>query len=450
MRTWPTTPRIPASQRGESFGPRNRIGRQPHRPIVAAVGPFWVTLLVSSARTAALALAFPWLALQETGSPTLIGALGAVTLIGSALVAPLFGPLIDMIGRWRVAVCSDALLLILCVLAAGLAFSGVLGISVMLVLAPLMALARGISSSSRKGIVPDLAEDLGIRYATVSNGREATIVAGFIAGPLIGGFLLRDGADGSLVFLLGAGLSVVGLVGMLSLPQGVRRPRENAVSSTEDEAAILAVAGSRLRRIRSIVPHHPELRRAVLMTAAIAGVVTVFQNVAAPVIAEQAGDAEQLGYAVAGYAVGGVTGVLIHVLLSRKLSRAQIVRLSIGVAAVGFVAVPFLIAHSSLFFLGTLVGLALGLTNPIWAAVTAEYSPYRVRASITSAQALLSSFVGGGLSLLAGLMTEHMGPVPVVLGVGIFWGSCSLLWLWRANGEKKPVPVRRGRTHRYG
>ncbi len=444
-----TTLQISTSQKDLGSGSRGSLGQPTKRSVATAVGPFWLTLLTSSARTAALALAFPWLALQETGSPTLIGALSAVTLIGSALVAPLFGPLIDMLGRWRVALCSDTLLLILCLFAAGLAFNDALNISVMLVLAPLMALARGISSSSRKGIVPDLAEDLGIRYATVSNGREATIVTGFIAGPLISGFLLRDGADGSFVFLLSAGLSIVGVVGMLCLPPGVRRPPEKAVSTTQRGTSIFAAAESRLRRFRHIGHQHQELRRAVLMTAAIAGVVTVFQNVAAPVIAEDTGDAEQLGYAVAGYAVGGITGVLIHILLSRKLSRAQIVVVSLVVGAGGFAAVPILIAYTSLFFLGTLVGLALGLTNPTWAAVTAEHSPYRVRASITSAQALLSSCVAGGLSLVAGFMTEHVGAVPVILGVGIFWGSCSLIWLWRADGEKLPVPVRRGRTHRY-
>lgn len=404
---------------------------------------FWLTILTSASRTSIFVLAFPWLALKETGSPALIGLLGALTLLSGAILAPLLGPLIDYAGRRLSCLAADAVVLAGAVLSALAAQAGVLTIGMMLVLAPVIAVARGAGSSTRKALVPDLAEHTGLRHTVVTIGRECALAGGFIATPLVSGFLLRDDADGALVFWLAAFLTALGLLGMLLLPGGLGRPRAGA-RRPRHSGPSSPVARRWPRAARVLLRRHPALVRAALMSSVVAGVLGVFQQVAAPVIAEEAGDAAHLGFITAGYALGAMAGSLAHLPLARRAGRRITVLCSLAVGVAGLVATPLMLSPALVFPLGLVIGAGLGLSNPLWAAVLAERSPYGVRARVVSAQALLSAAAGGVCVLLAGVVVELAGVAPMVMGMAGLWALSAVVWLRRAGDElvMPPAPNR--------
>ncbi|GAB3058813.1 MFS transporter [Sediminivirga luteola] len=409
----------------------------------ALAAVFWLTILTSASRTSIFVLAFPWLALKETGSPALIGLLGALTLLAGAILAPLLGPVIDYAGRRLSCLAADAMVLAGAVLSALAAQAGVLTLGLMLVLAPVIAVARGAGSSSRKALVPDLAEHTGLRHTVITIGRECALAGGFVATPLVSGFLLRDDADGALVFWLAALLTALGLLGMLTLPAGLGRPRPRASAAgavpPKTTAPEAPPVGRWPHTARLVLRSHPELVRAVLMGSVVAGVLAVFQQVAAPIIAEEAGGAEHLGFITAGYALGTMTGSLAHLPLARRVGRRVTVICSLAVGVAGLLATPLMLSPALVFPLGVVIGAGLGLSNPLWAAVLAERSPYRARARIVSAQALMSAAAGGVCVLLAGVMAELTGLVPVVMGVAGLWALSAVLWL-RLAGEETVIP----------
>ncbi|GAA5224300.1 hypothetical protein GCM10025777_49310 [Membranihabitans marinus] len=392
---------------------------------------FWLTVLTAASRTSALLLALPWLALQETGSATIVGALGALTLLAGQLLAPLLMLFADRLGRWRTAVAADVLTLAGCGAAALLVEAGMFTVAAMMVLGPLLAIGRGVGSATRKALVPDLAEEHRVRYSTVTAGREVMIVAGFVVSPIVSGYMLVDGASGASVFWMCVGFSLLSMVGMLLIP------RHLGVVEHTDPGGFSVIRTPR-RSLVSTMREHPALTRAVLMTAAVAAVAAVFQQVGAPVIAESIGDSDQLGLLIAGYALGSVAGVGLHVLAARTLGRFSTVVFGVALGVLGFALLPFLLEAGWAPGVGALVGAGLGMTNPLWATATAEYSPHHARSTVVAAQVLAAGAVGGLAPLAAGIGVEHLGVVPVMWVVATYWAGCCLLWLWRADTELTP------------
>ena len=98
-------------------------------------------------------------------------------------------------------------------------------------------------------------------------------------------------------------------------------------------------------------------------------------------IAESIGHSDQLGLLIAGYALGSVAGVGLHVLAARTLGRFSTVVFGVALGVLGFALLPFLLEAGWAPGVGALLGAGLGMTNPLWATATAEYSPHHARST---------------------------------------------------------------------
>jgi MFS family permease len=135
-------------------------------------------------------MAFPWLAIQLTGSATSSGILVAITSIPGLLLAPVVGSIIDKMGRRKTSIAVElltGLASLLIPLAAGLwqmTLPLLIGIGVV------RSIVASGGMSARKALIPDVAKMAGISLERANSISESVFAAGFASGPAIAAFCI--------------------------------------------------------------------------------------------------------------------------------------------------------------------------------------------------------------------------------------------------------------------
>nr|WP_202540930.1 MFS transporter [Streptomyces sp. SID3915] len=370
---------------------------------------------ISTAGTSLTLIGVPWFVLETTGSAGRAGVVAFCATLPIVLAALIGGPLIDRIGRRRIAVASDTVCGASVAAVPLLHAAGLLEFWMLCALMALNGLAHTPGNTARYVLVPDLTARAGTTLARAASlydavSRGARMVGAALAGVLIAvvgaeTVLLLDAAT----FALSALLVAAGVRGVKAA-----EPRRDAAPVS------LRTYGTELREGYAYVLGNRLLLAVVVMVLFMNGTDQGWNAVLLPVHAEaELGGSTQLGMLTALFAAGGLTGALMYGAVGHRFSRRAV--FSVCVVLCG--APRFLVAALTgttlpLAVTMALGGVAGGMLNPILTTLTYERVPEELRSRVSGALTAgceLAMPVGG---LAAGLLVEGMGATGALLAMG--------------------------------
>lgn len=370
---------------------------------------------VSTAGTSLTLIGVPWFVLETTGSAGRAGLVAFCATLPIVLSALVGGPVIDRIGRRRVAVASDTLCGLAVAAVPLLYYADALAFWALCALMALHGLVHTPGNTARYVLVPDLAERAGTTLARAASlfdavSRGARMVGAALAGVLIAlagaeTVLLLDAAT----FLASAALIAAGVRGVRAAePVAAAAPVSLRTYRRELREGYAYLFGNRL------------LLGVVVMVLFMNGIEQGWNAVLLPVHASaELGGARDLGLLTALFGAGGLAGALLYGAVGHRYSRRAVFSACVVlcgapkylVAAVTGTALPLAVTM-------VLSGVASGVLNPILTTVIYGSVPDALRSRVSgaiTAGAELAMPVGG---LAAGLLVENAGATGALLAMG--------------------------------
>ncbi|MFB7917693.1 MFS transporter [Streptomyces sp. NPDC056061] len=386
-------------------GDQNRI------PLVAVLA----ANSISTAGTSLTLIGVPWFVLETTGSAGRAGVVAFCATLPIVVSALIGGPVIDRIGRRRVAVASDLVCGIAVAAVPLLHRADVLTFWMLCALMAVNGLLHTPGNTARYVLVPDLAAHAGTTLARAAGlfdavSRGARMVGAALAGMLIAlvgaeTVLLLDAAT----FVASALLIAVGVRGVRAAePQRAATPVSLRSYSRELREGYAYLLGNRL------------LLAVVVMVLFMNGTDQGWNAVLLPVHASgELGGAADIGLLTALFGAGGLVGALLYGAVGHRFSRWTVFTVCVLLSGAPRYAVAALTGTTApLAVTMALGGVAAGALNPILTTVIYGSVPDELRSRVSgvlTAGAELAMPVGG---LAAGLLVEGAGARGALLAMG--------------------------------
>ncbi|GGY96953.1 MFS transporter [Streptomyces nitrosporeus] len=394
---------------------------------------------VSTAGTSLTLIGVPWFVLETTGSAARAGVVAFCATLPIVAAALAGGPVIDRIGRRRVAVASDAVCGAAVAAVPLLHAAGLLEFWMLCALMALNGFAHTPGNTARYVLVPDLAEHAGTTLARAASLYDAVSRGARMVGAALAGVLIAAvGAE--TVLLLDACTFALSALLVAAGVRGVRaaEPRKAAPVS-------LRTYASELREGYSYVLGHRLLLAMVVMVLFMNGTDQGWLAVLLPVHAEaELGGSTQLGLLTSLMAGGALAGALLYGAVGHRFSRRAV--FTVCVVLCGgprFLVAALTDTTPPLALTMALSGLAAGVLNPILTTLTYERVPEELRSRVSGALTAgceLAMPVGG---LAAGLLVEGVGATGALLAMGGVYLLATLSPLvfpvWRTMDETAPA-----------
>ncbi|MFE6228562.1 MFS transporter [Streptomyces sp. NPDC057854] len=388
---------------------RSRTGKGDRRPLFAVL----TANAVSIAGNALTLIGVPWFALETTGSPGKAGFVAfcaALPVVVSAIVG---GPVVDRIGRRRVAIASD----LVCAAALGaiplLHHAGLLSYGLLCVLMGVTGLFHAPGETARYVMVPDLAARAGTPLARATSLFDAVNRGARMGGAALGGVLVAVvGADTVLLldaatFTASAALTAAGLRGVAAAaPRRDGPPLSPARYRADLREGYAHLFGDRL------------MLGITLLVMATNGLALSWSSVLLPVHAkEHLGGPAAQGLVVAVFAGSALAAALLYGAVGHRFPRRAV--LTAGFLLAGppmYLVAATTSSVAPLLATAVAGGLGAGVLNPILATVMFERVPEELRSRVagaTTAGVLMATPLGG---LVTGLLVERSGLTAALLG----------------------------------
>ncbi|WNF27313.1 MFS transporter [Streptomyces sp. C11-1] len=380
--------------------------------------PLAATLAANSISTAGTSLTLigvPWFVLETTGSAGRAGVVAFCATLPIVLAALVGGPVIDRIGRRRIAIASDVVCASAIAAIPLLHFADALDFWLLCALMALNGFAHTPGNTARYVMIPDLAEHAGTTLPRAASlfdavSRGARMVGAALAGVLIAfvgaeTVLLLDAAT----FALSALLISVGVRGVRAAePRTAETPVSLRAYGTELREGYAHVLGDRL------------LLAIVVMVMFMNGTDQGWHAVLLPVHAgTELGGARDIGLLTALFGAGGLTGALLYGAVGHRFPRRAVFTVCVILCGVPrFLVAAVTGTTPPLAVTMLLGGIAGGVLNPILTTVLYERVPDRLRSRVSGALTAGCEFampVGG---LVAGLLVEGAGATGALLAMG--------------------------------
>ncbi|WP_335940950.1 MFS transporter [Streptomyces sp. PTD5-9] len=361
---------------------------------------------ISTAGTSLTVIAIPWFVLETTGSAARAGVVAFCATLPIVVSALIGGPVIDRVGRRRVAVASDAVCGVAVAAVPLLHRTGALTFWTLCALMALNGLAHTPGNTARYILVPDLAEHAGTTLARAASLFDAVSRGARMVGAALAGVLIAlTGAENVLLLdsaTFGASALLVAL-GVRGIRAAEPRPAAAPVS--------LRTYGGELREGYTYLRGNRLLLAIVLTVLFMNGADQGWNAVLLPVHAstELAG-ARDIGLLTALFGAGGLIGALLYGAIGHRCSRWAVFAVCVMlsgtpryvVAALTGTTVPLAVTMA-------LSGIAVGVLNPVLTTVIYGSVPDGLRSRVSgvlTAGGELAMPVGG---LAAGLLVEAAG-----------------------------------------
>ncbi|WP_069173006.1 MFS transporter [Streptomyces griseus] len=394
---------------------------------------------VSTAGTSLTLIGVPWFVLETTGSAGRAGVVAFCATLPIVVAALAGGPVIDRIGRRRVAVASDTVCGAAVAAVPLLHHAGVLDFWMLCALMALNGLAHTPGNTARYVLVPDLAEHAGTTLARAASLFDAVSRGARMVGAALAGVLIAAvGAE--TVLLLDAATFAVSALLVAAGVRGVHAAEPDRTAAPVSPG----VYGSELREGYAYLLRHRLLLHVVLMVMFMNGTDQGWNAVLLPVHTEgELGGATDLGLLTAVFGAGGLTGALLYGAVGHRFPRRTVFTVCVVlcgaprflVAAVTGTTLPLAVTMA-------LSGVAVGMLNPILTTVTYERVPEELRSRVSGALTAgceLAMPVGG---LAAGLLVEAVGvrgALAVMGGVYLLATLSPLVFpAWRTMEKDEP------------
>jgi MFS family permease len=368
-------------------------------------------------------ITIPWLILEETGSPAFAGLVAAVSAIPGLIISPIGGWLVDHVGRRTVSVGADLLSSI-----AVLAF-------------PIMALTYGLSSLSilliavvgaifdpagytaRKTLLADVAKASEIELDRLNGIHDGFMGISWILGPAVGaGLISTVGAINS--FWVSAGLFVIAALAIVFLRVG------NLGKEARDLAEQKGESTNRTLRLGFQVLWNDKLLRTITFAILIiAAVYLPTETVVLPTYFEDLGNPAGLGIVISALAAGSAIGSFGYGWISKRVSRKNLVRMTLIGTAVSILPMAFLPPLPFLMLSAFALGLSWGPFNPLISTLIQQRVPADQQGRVFGVQTAVFYAAPPLGMVLAGVSVESLGVGTTYLILAAILSSTALLAL---------------------
>jgi len=358
-----------------------------------------------------------YLVYELTRSPAYLGYVGFAAGLPSWLFMLYAGVIADRISRRKLLILTQAAMMVLAFILAGLTFSGLVQPWHIILLAFCLGIANAFDAPGRQAFVTEMVARKDLTNAIALNStmfNSATAV-----GPAVAGLIYA--ALGPAWCFTVNGITFLAVIGALALmklkPAQSIRKAQSALRDIREGFSYVAEQ----RLVRTVIAH--------LLVVSLFGIsfVTLMPAWAVDVLG---GDAATNGYLQSAHGVGALAGALILAATSAFLPRGKL--LNVG----SFVFPLLLLVFSSIHLLPVALLVLLGIGWGFMVTVNASNAlvqaqvPDGLRGRVMSIYMLtFFGFIPVG-SLLAGAAASYLGePLTVRFGALVVLGFAVFIWL---------------------
>jgi len=387
---------------------------------------FFLSQTVSLTGTWMQNLALPWLAYTLTGSPFLLGMVGAVQFLPTMLLSVFAGALTDRLVKVRVVIATQVTLALGSGLLAALVFTHTASYPLLLLVALIMGLANTLDFPARQAMVGELVGKDLVMNAVALN--SSLFNAARIVGPALAGLLMGAWGIG-WCFALNA-LSFVPALMVLT-----RLPRNPVPAETEETPDLWQASRDGVAYLRQEKP-----LRDVLIAVALMSILGFNFSVLLPVLVKvNLGLGETAyGLLMSCMGVGSFTAAFLIAARSNRGPRMAILALAplaTGALFVGLALAPWFALIAALM-------VFVGFSNVAFFTTANSFLQVHARPEYRGRVTAFYSLLFGGMTpvgnLIAGTLVEKGGPTLGFLVTGIALAVTSLLWTVRRRTSRLP------------
>lgn len=368
-------------------------------------------------------ITIPWLILEETGSPAFAGLVAAISAIPGLIISPIGGWLVDHVGRRAVSVGADLLssLAVLAFPIVALTY-GLSSLSI-LVIAVIGAVFDPAGYTARKTLLADVAKASEIELDRLNGIHDGFMGISWILGPAVGaGLISTVGAINS--FWVSAGLFVLAAIAILFLRVG------NLGKEARDLAEQNGEVSDRSLRIGFQVLWNDKLLRTITFAIlVIAAVYLPTETVVLPTYFEKLDNPAGLGIVISALAAGSAIGSFGYGWISKRISRKNLVRMTLVGTAISIIPMAFLPPLPVLILSGFALGLSWGPFNPLISTLIQQRVPADQQGRVFGVQTAVFYAAPPLGMVLAGLAVESMGVGATYLILAAILATTALLAL---------------------
>jgi MFS family permease len=358
----------------------------------------WTASVVSNLGDGVSLVAYPWLAGTLTRDPVAIAAVALATRLPWLLVSLPAGAIVDRVDRARLMVAMNAARAVLTGGVAVAVLTGVMTLPLLWASALLLGIAEVLYDNAAQSILPRIVAADRLERAN-ANLWSAEDIAGRLAGPPLGGFLI--GAGLAVPFLFDAGsfavsAALIMLIANAAKPLPAEAPAERGSLRSEIAEGVRWLWG------------HTLLRALALLLGGMLALNNVAFATEVLFAQELLGlDARGFGLLLTASAIGGVAGAQLAPLLTRWLGAGGVLRAAIGGWGVTMV-VSGLTSSPLVFGAAGVVSAALAVAwNVVTVSLRQTVIPDRLLGRVNSVYRLIGwgsmpigAAIGGGLVAL--------------------------------------------------
>jgi MFS family permease len=368
-------------------------------------------------------ITIPWLILEETGSPAFAGLVAAVSAIPGLIISPIGGWLVDHVGRRTVSVGADLLssMAVLAFPIVALTY-GLSSLSILLI-AVVGAIFDPAGYTARKTLLADVAKASEIELDRLNGIHDGFMGISWILGPAVGaGLISTVGAINS--FWVSAGLFVIAALAIVFLRVG------NLGKEARDLAEQKGESTNRTLRLGFQVLWNDKLLRTITFAILIiAAVYLPTETVVLPTYFEDLGNPAGLGIVISALAAGSAIGSFGYGWISKRVSRKNLVRMTLIGTAVSILPMAFLPPLPFLMLSAFALGLSWGPFNPLISTLIQQRVPADQQGRVFGVQTAVFYAAPPLGMVLAGVSVESLGVGTTYLILAAILSSTALLAL---------------------
>ncbi len=362
-------------------------------------------------------VAVPWFVLQTTGSASKTGLAAFATALPLVIAGIFGGAIVDRLGFKRMSMVSD--------LASGAMVALIplihltVGIQLwqLLTLVFLGALLDTPGVTARRALLPDLAEQAGMRLER-ANGIHGSIGRfAFLLGPPLAGLLIVAlGASNVLWLNAGTFLISAALVGSLI-------PQVRHVVDDGDAEGYFQDLRAGFQYIRS-----DRLISSLICAVAVTNFLDALSVVVWPVLADRyyGGSSLALGLMLAGLGVGAVVSGIAFGAIGHRLPRRATFLTGFVVAALPMLFIALFPPLWAVIGLRIAQGIGAGPLNPILDTVFQERVPARMRGRVLGLVTSIAWIAMPLGSLLSGYLIEWASMQVAIIAIAAAYIATTL------------------------
>jgi MFS family permease len=368
-------------------------------------------------------ITIPWLILEETGSPAFAGLVAAISAIPGLIISPIGGWLVDHVGRRAVSVGADLLssLAVLAFPIVALTY-GLSSLSILLI-AVVGAIFDPAGYTARKTLLADVAKASEIELDRLNGIHDGFMGISWILGPAVGaGLISTVGAINS--FWVSAGLFVIAAMAIVFLRVG------NLGKDARDLAELNGEVTNKSLRVGFQVLWNDKLLRTITFAILIiAAVYLPTETVVLPTYFEDLDNPAGLGIVISGLAAGSAIGSFGYGWISKRISRKNLVRMTLIGTAVSILPMAFLPPLPVLILSGFALGLSWGPFNPLISTLIQQRVPADQQGRVFGVQTAVFYAAPPLGMVLAGISVESLGVGTTYLILAAILSTTALLAL---------------------